>query len=233
MVWIRDSQAKINYPPDMPFDAALFTVDLLRSSHMATPSRLSVETIVNFAENGVGQGALVDLLNVSLTERTDRLTKWTGEGFSMHTLFLAVAQEGGVFSARLARMVGGAARFKGLVYEDRDPYGETEDEDCLEDAGLDAASSEQSSAWWPDPISGQPSTLEDTVLGLLVPGFTPGDCPALRAKLKRVAEKPLNPVVNKLRLLVPMSCSAFIIPGTLLRRVFRGAFTDLGNTTLV
>ena len=66
-------------------------------------------------------------------------------------------------SARLAREDTGAARASGYVADDQED--EWDDEDGL--SQLDTALHQQSSAWWEDPISGCPSTLEETCMTLL------------------------------------------------------------------
>ncbi len=175
---------------------------------MSTPARLSEETIINLAENGVHIQIFLDLLKLSLESRVDRLT--TGEGpQGLFQLWREVAKEGSIVSARLAREEAGSARAKGYVYEDRYADEGYEDEDDL----FAAASSEHSTAWWEDPVSGCPSGLEDTVLYLLDAGFKPDSCQVLAAKLQEVAKKSLKSCAERFRVDVPMSCSGFVIPG--------------------
>lgn len=205
-VRIRDSQQKILYSddPTQPVDEALYTVDILRPSHMGTPARLSIETIINLAENGVPVSVFTTLMKVGLQERVDGLTLWN-DAEAEHTpmnLWANLAREGGVFSARLARMQAGAARAKGYVHEDR-----TDGDDDFD------ASKAQSSAWWDDLVSGCPSSLEEISMQLLDAGFLPDTCPPLRERVKTIAVKALKPTQNSYRMPVPMSCTAFIIPG--------------------
>ena len=127
------------------------------------------------------------------------------------SLWANLAREGGVFAARLARMHAGAARAKGYVYEDR-----AEGDDDVD------ARKAQSSAWWDDPVSGCPSSLEETAMHLLDSGFRPDTCPVLREKLKVVAIKTLSPARNSYRMPVSMSCTAFVIPGAYMFRSGRG-----------
>lgn len=171
---------------------------------MGTPARLSVETIINLAENGVPVSVFTTLMKVGLEERVDGLTRWDDAeaGYTPMSLWANLAREGGVFSARLARMQAGAARAKGYVYEDRADGDEEFD-----------ASKAQSSAWWDDPVSGCPSSLEEISMQLLDAAFSPAACPPLRERLKTIAVKALRPTQNTFRMPVPMSCTAFIIPG--------------------
>ena len=115
----------------------------------------------------------------------------------------------------MARADSGRARISGYVFDDGDD--EFEDEDGL--SQLDAALHQQSSAWWEDPISGQPSSLEETCMTLIDSGFRPESCAVLRAKLREVAKKVVKTFQTKFRFEVPMSCSAFIVPGEYLFEV--------------
>ncbi|KAI0635289.1 RNA dependent RNA polymerase-domain-containing protein [Trametes polyzona] len=220
IIWLRPSQIKIKHSPYalherlLPADAdpALLTIDLLRASRMNTPAHLSVETIINLAENGVPHSYFIDLFKARLTERLDTLLLFDGnDPKGMQRLWNAIAREGGVISARMAREAAGIARAAGLVARDYDDNPEElEDEDELD--GVGRALRDQSSAWWEDPVSGSPSALEETCLVLLDSGFVPQTCPVLRAKLMEVAKKVVASLKTKYRSAVPMSCSAFIVP---------------------
>ncbi|KAI0360558.1 hypothetical protein OH77DRAFT_1493021 [Trametes cingulata] len=216
-VWLRPSQLKIKYtslpldecllPPDS--DPALLTIDVLRASRMHTPARLSIETITNLAENGVPHERFKELFRVNLQERLDALLQYK-EPADMPLLWNAVAREGGVITARIVREAAGVARAAGYVAEDYDDDVGDDDEDGLD--GLDKALREQSSAWWEDPISGLPSSLEETCMTLLESGFIPKTCPVLRAKLREVAKKVVTTFETRCKFSVQMSCSAFIVP---------------------
>ncbi|KII91170.1 hypothetical protein PLICRDRAFT_696285 [Plicaturopsis crispa FD-325 SS-3] len=205
-VWIRPSQNKINYPPEKPLDRAMCIVDVLRTSHLRSPARLSAETLVNFAENGVPHSVFVQLFQDSLKEIVDSLLTWEGP-FAMEDLWATVARIGGVMMERRARENVGEARAKG--------YGGDKDRDdnvLDDDDEIDNAADARSTAWWDDPISGCPSGLEETVMCLLESGFTPQNCPVLREKLIKVIEKVIKRYVLNYRIDVPMSCTAFIVP---------------------
>ncbi|KAI0674419.1 RNA dependent RNA polymerase-domain-containing protein [Trametes maxima] len=210
MIWLRPSQVKIKYTshPLDDADPTLLTIDVVRVSRLTTPIRLSVETITNLAENGVPYVHFSKLFEMDLRERVDALLRYTRVE-DMPLLWNAVAREGGVMMARMTREAAGRARASGYVaeeYEDED----VDDEDGLK--GLDKALKEQSSAWWEDPISGQPSSLEETCLVLLDAGFTPSTCEVLRSKLWEVAKKAVATFQTRYRFAAPMSCSAFIVP---------------------
>lgn len=182
---------------------------------MAAPAHLSVETIINLAENGVDASVLEDMLTTAFQDKVDKLTLWDGPD-GHYKLWRNILKEGHVIPARLARQETGSARAKGYIYEDATDDWEEDDLEAVDQdsqqTGL-TITREKSIAWWGDPISGQPSSLEETCLVLLDSGFCPGSSPLLRSKLLHVAEKSIKSLSTRYRLSVPMSCSAFVIPG--------------------
>lgn len=212
---LRESQIKIRYTADSPHylpptpDPSLLIVDVLRPARMSTPARLSVETIINLTENGVPPEVFTGLLEDGLRSSVDELTTWNGPD-GHQRLWTRVAAAGGVFRARLARESVSNARAKGYVSEDRDDD-DSEDDD-LED-NLIKAMQEKSIAWWEDTVSGCPSSLEETVMVLLESGFSPSNCRILRDKLKAVIDRILKSYRNKFNISVPMSCTAYVVPG--------------------
>ncbi|KAI0089888.1 RNA dependent RNA polymerase-domain-containing protein [Irpex rosettiformis] len=213
-VWIRKSQQKIVYPA-ADTDVAHYTVDILRHARMSTPAQLSTETIINLAENGVPTETFAAMMRESFQSKVDRLSIWDGPN-GLFKLWKSVCQEGHVIAARLARENAGSARAKGYIYEDLD---ETVDVDCMEEDGVvedgRRVTMEKSTAWWEDPISGQPSSLEETCAGLLDAGFNPSTCELLREKLMKVAEKAIVSLRNKYHIKIPLSCTAFVVPDPL------------------
>ncbi|KAI0711161.1 RNA dependent RNA polymerase-domain-containing protein [Cerioporus squamosus] len=229
-IWLRPSQTKIKYT-NAPLsecilptgtDPAKLTLDVLRASRLRCPAKLSTETITNFAENGVPFERFGELFQVNIKERLDALLDWDKSpseagkpvdqekyNAEMKLLWHALSKEGGVMPARLARASSGTARVAGHVADDREEE-EWDDEDGL--TQLDRAVEDRSSAWWEDPISGQPSSLEETCMVMLDSGFRPETNLLLRAKLKEVARKVVKTFRTRYRFTVPMSCSAFIVP---------------------
>ena len=205
------SQRKINYPSGVPLDPAHRVIDILRSSHVRTPCRLSVETIINLSENGVPKKVFLDLLHQGLQELVDPLLEWDGPD-AMRNLWCKLCRIGGVMPARRAREEPGLARVKGYAYSEpgRDED-DLEDEDDLFDTT--DRDEEKSSAWWRDDISGCPASLEETVMCMIDSGFTPQNCPALRKKLERIIKNHVESFIKAYRISVPMSASAFLIPG--------------------
>ncbi|KAJ3799108.1 RNA dependent RNA polymerase-domain-containing protein [Lentinula aff. detonsa] len=202
-VFLRPSMNKIKYP-NQGLDRAQCIIDVLRSCHPRFRCKLSSETIINLAENGVPKSVFTGLLDQTLNLLVASLTTW-GTEEDMAELWMTLSHIGGVFAARSARRKSGLARVHG--YSERDAQ-ENDDED-----GLDEADDEpNSTAWWNDEVSGQPSSLEETVMRLIDGGFTPETCPVMRDKLKRVLISQINNHVVNFRIEVPMSFTAFILP---------------------
>lgn len=183
-------------------------IDVLRSAHSKTPCRLSVETIICLAENGVPKSAFLNLLKQGLEELVAPLLTWDGDK-AMKALWCTLRRLGGVHAARKAREDAGLARVKGYSERDAEEI-ELDDEDGFEQM---EALQQKSSAWWEDETSGCPSALEETVMYLLDAGFTPFDCAILRAKLEKVIKKSVKNYVKAYRIDVPMSCTAWLVPG--------------------
>ncbi|KAG1866468.1 RNA dependent RNA polymerase-domain-containing protein [Suillus tomentosus] len=204
-VWLRESQIKVKYPETRKLSSGHLTIDVLRSSHMRSPSRLAAETIVNFAENGVPHSVFIDLMKEGLDAIVDGLLDWDGPD-AMYRLWQNVARAGAVVGSRLAREAGGEARSRGFAIKDDDI--EDDDEDDL-NAVIEIP---RSIAWWGDEVSGCPSSLEETVMVMLDSGFTPRDCPVLAEKLRNVLKTMVDHFVQRYRIEVPMSCVGWIVP---------------------
>ncbi|KDR73737.1 hypothetical protein GALMADRAFT_251555 [Galerina marginata CBS 339.88] len=210
-VWVRPSQTKIKYPEGKPLDPAMLTIDLLRTPHMRTPSKISTDIIVNLAENGVPHEEFARMLRTSIRELVRGLTTWDGKD-AMYDLWTNVERAGGVLTGRRAREAVGEARVRG--YSNRSPEDvELEEEEADED-GLSSVEPAvpRSLAWWTDQTSGCPSTLEETVMVLLDTGFCPQNSPILREKLKQVVVKKIEGRTQNLRFEVEQSCTAFAVP---------------------
>lgn len=175
---------------------------------MSYPARLSAEIIINLSENGVGDGVFKTLMNDGLAELSAGLTCWdSGAENAMAHLWINVARSGGVITARLARIAAGESRARGFGDRD-DEDSDDDDEDAMAQMPV-----QKSTAWWADPISGCPSSLEETVLVLIDSGFEPQTCPILADKLKQVLKTALDKYVFRFKMVVPMSCEALVIPG--------------------
>jgi hypothetical protein len=166
-----------------------------------------VETIINLWENKVPKEAFADLLRQGLSELVEPLLDWDSQD-AMRRLWCNVCRLGSVMAARRARENPGTARAQGYSERDIDEI-ELDDEE-----GFDLnEEAQRSSAWWGDEISGCPSSLEETIMCLVDSGFTPGECPVLRHKLDKFIKARLKNYIKLYRICVPMSASAFLIPG--------------------
>jgi RNA-dependent RNA polymerase len=186
---------------------------------MKASIRLSREMIVNLAENGVPACIFQSIMHEQLEQFVNDIIAWEKASekdmpAAMVRLWTSVERIGHVHAARAAREDPGTARVRGLRSYDREEEEEDdEDEDGFMDEG---ARQEQSTAWFPDEISGCPSSLEETVMTFIEGGFTPKNNGILAEKLQFVAKKALCNLNCKYRLMIPMSCSAFCVPGVIL-----------------
>jgi len=207
-VWLRPSQIKIRYEKDaIAREPALQTIDVLRSSHSRHGCRLSAETIIILEDNGVPKEVFSSLLEEGVKDVITAFTTWSGPT-AMFDLYATVDRAGGVTAARKARLDPGMARLKGYR-ENYNEAQEEEDEDELDQFDI----TESSVAWFPDEISGQPSSLEETVMYACASGFTPQSCPLMKEKLRQVFIKEMDKFSKTLRVDVKMACTAFILPG--------------------
>ncbi|GLB39244.1 putative RNA-dependent RNA polymerase [Lyophyllum shimeji] len=209
-LWLRNSQIKIRYPDGHhdPLDPTLRIIELLRTSYMRSPSRISAETIINLAENGVPHPVFLHLLSSSIKEIVVGLTTWEGPD-AMYTLWTNVERAGAVLFARRAREAAGEARVRGFGDRSNEEDDGEEDEDDLE---FDKTLEERSTAWWADQTSGQPSSLEETVMVLLDAGFTPQNSPILAEKLRQVVRTRIKDRIRNFRYELPQSAIAFVVP---------------------
>lgn len=215
-IWMRPSQIKIKYPPNHhdPLDPSHRIIEVLRTSHMRSPARISAETIINLSENGVPSFIFEDLLKAQVREIKESLTTWEGPD-AMYKLWSTVERSGAVLFSRRAREAAGEARVRGFGDRSADE-GDDDDKDIDEDGvEFDSVLEQRSTAWWADQTSGCPSSLEETVMVLLDSGFTPQDCPVLREKLKKVVISKIKTSTMNYRYEVLHSALAFVVPGRL------------------
>lgn len=214
-VSVRPSQTKIRYPVGMPHDPAMLTIDLLRISRLTTPSSISADIIINLAENGVPPIEFVNLFKSFVREIFHGLTTWEGPN-AMYNLWVNVERAENVLAARRTREAAGEARARGYTNrspEDAEPDHNDNDDDNDSSDNSGGNSVPKSVSWWPDHISGCPSSLAETVMVLLDSGFRPQECPMLRDKLKRLLSTKIESKLQKIRFEVAQSCLAFAVPG--------------------
>lgn len=196
---------------------------------MQSPIQISREMITNLGENGVPHTIFAELFCHSLSSMIDSLLDWDGQD-AMPRLWAAIFKKGNVMAGRIARESSWTARARGVqLYEQED---DSEDEEAE-----DTDSLPRSTAWWGDDISGCPSTLEETVMSFLDSGFHPASNSILAEKLHIVVKNVVKSCMGKYRVKVPMSCSAFIVPGMfrpsdltiILNIYFRSAWSATGG----
>lgn len=204
-IHVTPSMIKIKYS-DNDDDVSHRVLDILRHSRLKSGQTLAVETIINLAEGGVPAANLLQLQADTLKELVIPFLEWEGPTACLD-LCKKVLDEFGVLSSRRSRLDRGTARLNG--YTERDPDSDDEDD---EDTDL-LSDTHQSTAWWEDPVSGSPSSLAETVADLLFAGFEPKNCPVLASKLQELIQSRLEIHAREYRIQVPMSCSAWIIPG--------------------
>ncbi|KZV76675.1 hypothetical protein PENSPDRAFT_569324 [Peniophora sp. CONT] len=216
-VYLRPSQVKIERARVPNLDPAHLEVSILRPGRMSASVKISQDIVVCLAENGVPTAVFESRLKQQLADVVSRLLDWpcksdNGQPSDMLRLWAEVERTGNVVVARHARTSHGSARARGLVMLEPD---EIDDEDTRE-GGSESRdiSFERSLAWWPDDVSGMPSTLEETILVMLQAGFRPDENAVLAHKLKQFLISLLKAMSRslKVRLLVSMSASAWIVP---------------------
>ena len=190
----------------------MLAIDVLRHAKLTTPGRIGAQVIVNLSENGVPKESFVKLMDDCMRELAEGLSVFDGP-YAMQNLFHNVMRSGSVIAQRLSREYGGEARARGATYVEHVHPPEDDGDEDEDELQVDLALHERSSAWWADQVSGQPSTLEETVMGLLASGFHPRTCPVLAEKLRHVLQRALNGFVLHYRITVPMSATAFVVPG--------------------
>ncbi|KAG0706616.1 RNA dependent RNA polymerase-domain-containing protein [Suillus ampliporus] len=206
MIWIRDSQNKINLGPLHELDVGHRIFDLLSPSRVTGPSRLSSQTLVNLAHGRVPLSILKELMADGLHEEVRQLTEWNGPD-SMLMVWQAVEHAGRVVISRLRRRIAGQARALGLGQ--LRPNEELVDEiDDRDDVAALGASDPRSR----NPHSGEPQTLHESVLELLQAGFHPMKLDRLFHKLEYVVTLVLDEYIEKFHIPVKESLEAYIIP---------------------
>jgi hypothetical protein len=158
----KPSQVKITYSEEAKAHPANATVDILRFSHTKCPARISPEVIINLEHNGVPADVFVAMQDAYIALGVDDLLFWLKEKGRdtpevMTQLWTALDRSEGVCFARRVREAAGEARFRGFGERPND----VQEDDGEESDLFDAAIHERSTAWWPDYISGCPSSLAE------------------------------------------------------------------------
>lgn len=223
-IWCRDSQVKIKYGPTgfLSHDPSHLSLDLLRTSHLKMPARLSKEVMLCLTHGGVHANFLEEALVTELAAEFSGFSDWSSKG-AMLKIWDNVARAENVLHARMRREALGASRALG--------YGERDDAADIVyevDGGLGSASE----AWAPDLISGLPSSLAETVMAFLASGFLPEENPVLHGKLTQVIKTVIRGFVERFKVPVQFSAEGFAIPGELSfsGQPFRTSLTSINFT---
>jgi RNA-dependent RNA polymerase len=124
---------------------------------MKTPGRLTSETLINLAENGVPHDVLTKLLQEGLDQNVAGLIQWEGED-AMLNLWCTLATKAKVMSSRKSREASTEARARGYQHSETEAH---DDENGTDDM---AVIQERNSAWWYDEVPTCPKLFSDCLL---------------------------------------------------------------------
>ncbi|KAG8944657.1 hypothetical protein FRC04_001621 [Tulasnella sp. 424] len=193
--------------PRYTTDEAKLTIDIVRPARISTPARLSAESIQILSHNGVSTSVFLDLQKNCFEEDFSALVDWP-EDKPLVKLAHAITQIQNVVGERRTRLVRGMARARGLSAKSWD---EVEEGQEL----LEPEAEPRSAAWWPDDVSGCPSTLAETCLVNLQAGFRPESLPYLKRKLKHLLDDSLARYVDKFKITIPHALTGTLVPDPL------------------
>ena len=208
MIWIRDSQRKVDLGPTRNHDRAQRIFDLVRLARMTYPSGVSKQTILNMAYNGVPHSAFVDLMQEYLQALLKDLTEWEGE-HSMKILHKAIGSAGRILNTRLARSSSLDKRALGFIYD------EIDDDD---DEQLDSVQSTELVERIQPSLC--PTSLFESALAMLEAGFTPLESPFLTQKISYICKSLIRAYLDSYHITVPQSAEAWIVPGNITILIF-------------
>lgn len=201
MIWIRDSQYKVQLGDPREWDRSHLIFDLVRLRRVTIPSSLYMQTIVNMSYNGVEDAVFDELLEDGLRREIDPLISWSGPHSQAH-LAKAVENAGGLMGSRLSRLAGTEARVYNYI-RDEDKEVDFDENDDDEERSLIERQGGGSF-----PVSLYESTRE-----LLQAGFHPVTSSIVREKMKHIVKLVMEQYMDQYHISVPQSAEAFIVPG--------------------
>ncbi|KIO32401.1 hypothetical protein M407DRAFT_18712 [Tulasnella calospora MUT 4182] len=204
---LRPSQIKIQIDPRYVTDEAKLTIDIVRPAKVSIPARLSADSIQILSHNGVPTRALLDLQRRCFEEDFSALVDWP-EDKPLVKLAHAITQTQNVVGLRRTRLARGMARARGLSARIWDELNENQDE-------VETEAERWGAHWWPDEISGYPSSPAETCLINVQAGFRPESLPYLRRKLRRLLEDTLIQYVDGFKITVPHALNGMLVPDPL------------------
>ncbi|KAF9254994.1 hypothetical protein L218DRAFT_1082074 [Marasmius fiardii PR-910] len=210
-IWLRKSQIKIRFPKKRDIDVSHLTVNILCLSRLGPPAKLSTEVIINLHHNGVHEEVFKNIAEECLKRKIEPFFDFGGDSeqdtlTSSQRLWRAAEEAENVLNAMKARNDVTTTRLRG--HSDHS----FKDADILDALDGGGSTEVQSTAWWPDPCSGCPSSIAETVMNLLMAGFHPRSCAFLRDKIYRLAKKKIENMCIKHKWEVQSSAIAFAVP---------------------
>ena len=227
-IWIRDSQNKIKYINYK--DKSLRIFELLCVSQPSPPISLSSQTILNLNFNGIPKETLITLLEKGIEDEVTPLTDWNKP---MPCLWDAIAKAGHVANTRAQRYAtAGRSRALGLSRrewgpdflknEDAIPEGDDSEMNVDDDAigaeytGRNEHSGSELGLYCCCSLliaALEPFGLQEFVLELIQAGFKPTELTVLRDKIRFVVQQTIDSAIEKYRIPLQESISAFVVPG--------------------
>lgn len=199
-IWLRHSQIKVNI--DFSEDGYLFILDVVRVLSLKSPANLATQIINNLSHNGIPNCVFVKLMAEGLTTELAPFNWMDPAG--LLRLSLAIHDIGGVSTIRLRRDAAAYARLLGAEQWSSEKSGE----DLFDHTLADSFSSNSTA-----DTSGYPDNKYERAIGLLEAGFTPHHLPLLRDDVKSILNDVVDNYVKRYRVPVPMSLTAFVVPG--------------------
>ena len=215
-IWIRKSQLKMKYDPDLKkWDRSQRVLDLVRFTRLSIPSSLNAQTIVNLSHNGVPDQVFEKMMKDNLDEVINPLLDWEGPGANVR-LAKAVERTGRCMGSRLIRRAGADARlFNYKIEDDGDDEEDDDDELAADDIanGVKWEKRANGELVERDDISGAPLSLYESTRQMLLAGFSPLHQPVLRQKIESMVKLIIKTHQEKYHIPVKRSVEAFIVPG--------------------
>ncbi|KZT43218.1 hypothetical protein SISSUDRAFT_1116585 [Sistotremastrum suecicum HHB10207 ss-3] len=240
-IWIRHSQRKIKFsanpnPLYAKVDPSHYVFNMLRYNTLTSPSRLSMQTINNMAENGVPHQVFVNLMSEGVNALVEPLTDWNSRN-AMANLLTTVSNQGRVLSARAIRLAGASSRAFGFSRLERtdsmdstadsvastnsspiDEFGPgidiviDEDDRYRNQSEVERIPAHLIDAIRRNPISGLPREPSEAILGMVEAGFHPQKSDFLYDQLRIFMKWVVETYVKEYHLPVKESAEAFIVP---------------------
>lgn len=218
-IWIRESQQKIRLALEMDpgeletVHLAHFIFDLVAVPRLGTNPHLNRHTIVNLRHNGVPVSAFAELMKAGVEAAIEPLLQFEGL-YAMPMLWYNVNKAESVFRQRLLQYAAGAQRVLGLASRNDVNGLKDDDEDDPADEATQFATAHSvvlpPSKYFP---GGKPVSVAERFLRLIGAGFGPEE-EFTYEEHRKLRDRLVKAMFEKLRLPLCASAEAFMIPGT-------------------